>query len=293
LWKFDVSASSVANWDTAYNGRALFTATGPTSLAQPITTRPEVNLHPFRGFLVYFGTGKYFETDDNSTTIPTQTLYAVWDRDWGANASDTPQTPGVLVPFNRNQLLQQEILANVGGSYVTSDALITWHEDLATNPTGTPPTTHLGWYVDLSATSGEKQVTNGLFRDGRITFNTIIPSVGLCDAGGTSNTIVLDAISGSRLSISPFENVDEVTVDLDGDGAPDDLDGDGAPDTVPVSSVPSGEKGILSSPTMIENLETGAEYIGSSTSKGTIDILQPNPLLQARGRLFWRQLPQQ
>ena len=65
----------------AYGGKALFTATSPSTgnPAQPITTRPEVDVHPsLDGYLVYFGTGKYIETNDNQNIGQnTQTIYAV------------------------------------------------------------------------------------------------------------------------------------------------------------------------------------------------------------------------
>jgi len=285
LWKFDLNAGNVA-----YDGKALFTAKSPDTgnPAQPITIRPEVSLHPSRGYLVYFGTGKYFETGDNSTTNPTQTLYAVWDRAWGEKTGDTPSTPGTLVPQTRAHLLPQAIVSKVsippnsGYFYVTDDKTIIWHDDLATNPTGTPPTTHLGFYMDLTFggnNQGEKQVTNGLLLENKIIFNTIIPSSGLCDAGGTSNTVILDAISGSRLKTSPFNGLPLV-----------DHDNDPTTPDVPVSSKPS-IVGILSSPTPIfsDDGRIGPPSLGSS---GQPDSFEFDPLQQTFGRQFWRQLQQ-
>ncbi|MFZ1642731.1 MAG: PilC/PilY family type IV pilus protein [Candidatus Contendobacter sp.] len=279
LWKFDVNAGNLAY--------KLFTARSPDSgnPVQPITTRPEVNLHPSRGYLVYFGTGKYFETGDNSTTNPTQTLYAVWDRAWGEKTGDTPSAPGTLVPQTRADLLQQTITANVGGSYVTSNTPIAWYATLSSKPSLSPssPPTYLGWYVDLTFggnNRGEKQVTNGLLYDNKVIFNTIIPSAGLCDAGGTSNTIMLDAISGSRLKTSPFKGTPLV-------------DDDNNPNTpaVPVSSKPSNA-GILSEPQIVRNLQTGEDYIVSLGSSGEPVSTGSDPSQQTLGRQFWRQLQQ-
>ncbi len=289
LWKFDLSTGA-SSASVAYNSstctvtspcKPLFTATSPSTgnPAQPITSRPEVDVHPLDGYLVFFGTGKYIETSDNQNiNQPTQTIYAVWDR-------DNPKI-STLLPQTRGHLLQQTILGVVSGSYITSDEPIVWHSDTdpanPTNPSGTPPSDHLGWYVDLTATSGEKQVTNGVLVDKKIIFNTIIPSVDVCDAGGTSNTIILDAKAGGRLKTSPFAGINPVQFDVDGDGKLDD---------VSVSSKPS-VVGILSEPKLVENLETGEQYIVSLGSSGQPASDEVDESQQTIGRQFWRQLPQ-
>ncbi|MDH3603713.1 MAG: PilC/PilY family type IV pilus protein, partial [Candidatus Tectomicrobia bacterium] len=58
LWKFDVRAPDPTQWNSP-GAIKLFEAT----TSQPITTRPEVGIHPTDpdGLLVYFGTGKYLE----------------------------------------------------------------------------------------------------------------------------------------------------------------------------------------------------------------------------------------
>jgi type IV pilus assembly protein PilY1 len=288
LWKFDVNAGTLAY--------KLFTATSPSSgnPVQPITSRPEVALHPDRGYLVYFGTGKYIESTDNSPLGQnTQTLYAIWDRAWGETAGDTPATPGALAPQTRAHLLRQDISPtspyNVNphsGYYVISDNPINWHNPLNSNPTSPPPpTTHVGCYVDLvfgTNNQGERQVTNPLLREGQIIFNTLIPSTGKCDAGGSSNTIILDGLSCGRLTVSPFKGVPEVTGDFDGDGTSE---------TVPVSSVASGV-GILSEPKALQNLEAGDENLLSLGSTGNPSSVELDPLQRTFGRQFWRQLQQ-
>ena len=249
---------------------------------------------------MYFGTGKYIETNDNSSSgQDTQTIYAVWDRD----------DPENFQAFTRDQLLQQEIIAQVGEQYVTSNKPIEWHEIPETVPTGTPPTSHLGWYIDLIVggnNKGERQVTNPLVRDKRVIFNTTIPSSSPCDYGGTSNMIVLDAISGSRLQKSAFkkeaedefETVVEIdldgdgqTDDLDGDGKPDgvDIDGDGVPDGVPPSSIPS-KVGILSEPKFVEDLKAGEEHVAGLGTSGLPMIEEFMASSSTFGRQSWRQL---
>ena len=69
MWKIDVTSSSVASWDFDYysagDPQPLFT----TEAGQPITSQPQATLHPdnLQGFMIYFGTGKYLEIDDNES----------------------------------------------------------------------------------------------------------------------------------------------------------------------------------------------------------------------------------
>ncbi len=280
LWKFDLSggAPTIA-YCASTPCQPLFTAKNADNQVQPITVRPEVDLHPLRGFLVYFGTGKYFETGDNSSAgQPTQTLYAIWDRAWGEVDGDP--APGGLLPQTRAHLLQQDIIDNPGGFYVTTNREITWHPDIGANPSGA---SHVGWYVDLIVNGdnhGEKQVTSGRLRNKKVIFNTTIPSTSLCDAGGTGNQIILDAVSGSRLTSSPFKDQPPVKVTIDGVEV-----------EVPVSGRPTPD--ILSEPQLIENLQTERDHVVSMGSSGQPDSVEIDVSQQAVGRQFWRQLQQQ
>ena len=103
LWKFDVTSTSPNSWNVAFSSSPLYTALDASSNRQPITTRPQVGANPTgTGFLIYFGTGKYFESSDsNITGATTQTFYAVWDKNDGT-------THG----FARSDLQQQTVLAD-------------------------------------------------------------------------------------------------------------------------------------------------------------------------------------
>jgi len=91
MWKIDLTGSDIASWEVAFNDGTddtpLFRATGPTGVAQPITSKPDVMYHPeYHGYLVAFGTGKFLGTSDfldNSV----QTVYGVWD--YGDDSDDT------------------------------------------------------------------------------------------------------------------------------------------------------------------------------------------------------------
>src|SRR5574343_144901 len=200
MWKFDVSNTDPSLWAPAFGSISsptpLFTAKSATNVLQPITVQPNVVGHPYGGFMVLFGTGKYLETGDGSGTgQTTQSYYGIWDN-------------GKALGSSRSQLLQQSILAEPvvsNFSYrLTSSYLPNW-------------STQHGWFMDLYNTEngntnnfGEKQVSNSVISSQRLVFATVIPSSSVCSAGGESWLMELNPITGSRLYSSPF--------DVNGDG---------------------------------------------------------------------------
>lgn len=258
LWRFDVRDPIPANWSSPV---LLFTATAGTGEPQPITSRPEVGLHPDddHSVIVYFGTGKYIETGDDTANIPTQTFYAIWDK--------LEPAPSVVT---RGQLLQQKVVSETASLRVTSNSPVDW-------------SIHLGWYLNLP-TAGERQVSDSILRNNRIIFTTLIPNTQICSFGGTSWLMELDAFTGSRLPESPF--------DLNDDDAftEDDLVTatiDGSSTKVAVSGLQSTE-GILPSPTVLASGSTEIKF--NSGSAGGIFVTTENPGPTANGRQAWRQL---
>ena len=60
IWKFDVGDASVAAWNVAISGAPLFVATDSAGVRQPITGGIDVAVGPGAGYMLYFGTGRYF-----------------------------------------------------------------------------------------------------------------------------------------------------------------------------------------------------------------------------------------
>lgn len=293
MWKIDVSDPETENWGFAFGTEAdpapLFKACFGNDCegldknkVQPITTRPQIVRHPTsKGFLVMFGTGKYFEVGDNSSTDQiTQSFYAIWDK-----AEET------LTPIVRNNLLQQTINAEVrvsGSDYrVTSDTTIDW-------------ASKKGWFIDLVSPGaannlGERQVSNSIIRNGKVIFTTLLPSDDPCLDGGTSWLMELDFISGARLQYSPFDTNDDgnfdradyiciANCDLDADGNPD-------PDRVDVpASGKKSEVGIIPTPSIASEAGGQREYKYTSGSSGQIEVTVENPGPGFEGRQSWRQL---
>ncbi len=244
---------------------------------QPITTQPQVTRHPTGlGFMVLFGTGKYFEVGDNTPDNQlTQSFYGLWDN----TADDATLT--------RSDLLQQSILSEtVQSSYevrVTSDNNIDW-------------TQHKGWFMDLFSPAsdnneGERQVSKALIRNGRIIFTTLLPSEDQCEYGGSGWLMELNAYSGSRLPYSPF--------DLNGDRVFDTSDyatltqtndqGESETSEVPVSGKKS-KVGIIPTPAVVTTEDGTAELKYTSGSTGNIEVTTENPGPGITGRQSWRKL---
>lgn len=285
VWKYDVTDSNKNNWETAYGSDAspdpFYSAVNSSGTAQPITVRIEVGRHPLgtsQGLMLYFGTGQYMETGDNTQlNQDTQSFYGLWDKLDGTR----PSSRSVLL----EQTIDFEVSLNVDTNddgnpdenvdlRVTSDNSISW-------------STQLGWFMDLldptdsTNNRGERQVSNPLLRAGRIIFTTLEPSDDVCSYGGSGWLMELDAADGGRLSEAPFD------VNNDGVFDEDDLATGGY--------VPSGyrtDEGIPSAPAVLARTQDDEqdEVKAISLSSGTIKSLGENSGRLNSGRQSWRQL---
>jgi type IV pilus assembly protein PilY1 len=277
LWKFDLRSADPADWripfGTAVSPLPLFTACAGTcdgANAQPITARPEVgrndpSITGTDGYVVYFGTGRYFATGDNSTDGPTNSFYGIYDLD------DDAPTSGI---DGRSDLLRQEVLATQDLSFddIAERVRITSNNPMVSGLRG--------WYLDLPL-AGERQVSTPILRRGRIIFTTLIPNTAACAFGGTSYLMELDALTGSRLAQPPF--------DLNRDGSFDDTDNaiyDGEP--VVVGGRQSHE-GIIKTPAIIEGPDFEIK-LASGTTGGIDTTIEPPSGPETGGRLSWRQM---
>jgi type IV pilus assembly protein PilY1 len=284
MWKFNLQSSDPTVWDIAFTvssvKQPLFVATDASGNTQPITERPQVGRGPNgQGWVVLFGTGKFLESNDRVIPSPqrTQTFYGVFDRNTGA-ATDI-----VL----RSSLLAQTVLQDTTYTYTnTAGDTLTVPVRLTSNNTRTAA--HRGWYIDLVSVpfgyQGEMQVTNPVLRNGRIIFTTLIPDADVCAYGGRSWLMDMDALSGSRLTYSPF--------DLNRDSQYNSTDYvmlGGV--LVPVSG--RGSDSILTTPAFLAG--TLGDYAvtsssGSDANDNTVNSEGSNSGPSGRGRQSWRQL---
>ena len=269
MWKFDFTGTSTNNWDVAYKSgstpipffESCTTSSCSSGELQSITVRPTVGRHPDGGIMVYWGTGKYFETGDD--IVPdnpqVQTVYGVRDQ-------------GTAITTSRATLQEQTIDYQVTGGSVD-------YRIVSTTPTSYA--SYNGWYLDLVPPSGtadgERVISTPVLRHDRLIFTSAIPSADACDFGGSGWLMELDAINGTNLTYA--------VMDVNGDSTFDfyTLD-DGT--TVPITGKRLdglGEPGAI--------ITAGdVEYKYISTSSGTINVTLEQGGGSGFGRQSWHQI---
>jgi type IV pilus assembly protein PilY1 len=208
LWRFDLSSSDPSQWrvatedpnDQSGNTPApLFSAVNGANQRQPIVAVPRASTHPFGGTYVVFGTGKFFEYVDQSST-ELQSIYGLWLK------------PGDKAPIAKSDLqafgLDEVTQNNVTTRTVSGTAGFSWR-------------TKRGWYFDLKANAqnplGERVVADPVIQRGMLYVTSFQPTTAgnPCEGGGTSylyaismsasiGSINARQISGLVSSISPM-----------------------------------------------------------------------------------------
>ncbi len=275
MWKFDVQASNPNSWDVAQaagpSPQPLFIAKDAANVPQPITSRPQVSFHPDGepGLMIFFGTGKYMETGDNSTASPqqVQSFYGIWDEKGTAGGNHTTVDNADL----QAQIVSTGTFGSDTVRTVTDNPIDAW---------GTGINEYMGWRVDLPSTA-EKMVTDPLLRTGRIIFTTLVPNDSPCAVGGTSWLMELNFRNGGPPEFSVF--------DLNEDGVFD--GGDSTTTGEFVIGIDPG-LGVMPEPVIVDDPAKSRELkIGTGTSGDVKAIANnPGPLDGVQGRRSWRQM---
>lgn len=267
-WKVAFSTSTCAS-SAPSTCQALFTATDNNSGGnpQPIIWPPEVTMHPEGGQMVLFGTGKYIEPSDNDNTA-LQTFYGIWDRHDGSTQ------------VARSDLLQQTVTGTqavaVRNYRVTSANPIDWRPSDCSDDACDG--THMGWYMNLPTS---KERTTGIPKriNGVIFFNTLIPSITLCDPG-TGWLMSLDFLSGGLVNT---HRVFDTNNDFSFNESDIQVGG------YQVGAAPGGT-------TLIQNTSSAdSSNIGLGVSSLVTGILTTTSInfgAQLKGRLNWREIVQ-
>ena len=280
LWKFDVSSDNPTNWASAFivsdKAKPLYSAKDGTDIAQAITAKPQVGKHPDGGLMIYFGTGKYFEVNDQLVGASPQinTFYAIRDQS--------------AVVSSRLNLQEQLILFETTITDLAIDLRVTSNStvDYANKK---------GWYMDLESpinhAEGERVISAALLRGGRVIFTTLIPESDPCGWGGSSWLMELSAVNGQRLITSPFDINEDGNFDSDDLMKLYDTNGDGVIDNddhIEVSGIRHHDIGIIKTPgVVVTGNGTEMKYVsGSSGSLESIIESSGDPI----GRQSWRQL---
>ncbi|MBA1288233.1 pilus assembly protein [Pseudomonas japonica] len=258
MWKFDLSSTNLSSWGLAFSGKPLFTAPGGTT--QPITAQPLVVANATSGYMVYFGTGKFLETADKTTTA-TQAFYGVWDAS-GAAGNFTPtnlQAQAISGTFTSN-----------GTTYLT------------VSQNSVDYTSKKGWYLPLTYNNtmvGERVIYQAAYTRGRIVFTTAgVDTTDPCASQGYGRLIELEATTGKMLTYP--------VIDTNGDGVVN------SDDTVSAgmnfaNGIPT-LNAIVSDSTGSSTTGTDTKIVNTSTGdKSTVSELGGSG---GSRRIMWRQI---
>jgi type IV pilus assembly protein PilY1 len=221
------SASNATDFAISYGGKPIYSAkdsrasgaTGQTIMAAPSLVRHPTTL----GYLVIFGTGKYFETTDgNVDSTRAQSLYGIWDRKTRAQSTSAPSTA-----LARTNLVSQTITeeatsnpfaanTNVEGIRTVSQNSIQWYTTGATD-TSDSSVSKWGWVLDLkidgsSTLSGEMMVNPMATRGTTLLANTLTPNADPCKEGVDSWIYGLDPYTGGRTRYNVFDLNNDKTI---------------------------------------------------------------------------------
>lgn len=252
MWKFDLSSTALTSWGLAFSGKPLFTAPGGTT--QPITAQPYLLKLKTGGRMVYFGTGKFIETADKSTTYQ-QGFYAVRDID------------GATGNYTTANLTAQAIT----GTFVSSGSTY-----MTTSTNTVDYTSKMGWNLPLTYGStlvGERVIFQATYSYGRIIFTTAGVDISdPCSSQGFGRLVILDAVSGGMLTTA--------TLDTNGDGVVSSTD--------LASSGKVYNTGYSGTPSIIQAADGSITAIGNKTD-GVVD---KSTLTGVGGsnRVMWRQI---
>jgi type IV pilus assembly protein PilY1 len=258
-------------WAVAFGGSPLFSTGG-----QPITTRPDVTKFVQGGYLVTFGTGRYIDASDNSTTS-LQAFYGI--RDNGATVG------------GKSNLVQQKVAGTASGTdgnvyRVTTHAVDPPTLDAAISGDNTISKTDYyaskqGWYLNMP-TTGERVVTDPAVRSGRVVFNSLIPNTDPCGYGGSGWVMEVDVMTGNRYDTPTFDTNNDQDI-----SSADLVSYLGGPENTSgrmITSIPAAA-GFLTMKPKFEN-----KYV--NTSSGGVAIIGETAGVgvSQSGRSSWRQL---
>lgn len=198
----DDGESASDDFEVAYSGEPLFSAVSSNNGSrQPITSAPSLALHPTgEGYLVIFGTGKFFETSDKDgdKTMP-QTVYGIWDKQTLGEEASAPN-------ISRSSLQEQEITTQttVAADGTTRQGLVISANNVQWYASPTQAAQN-GWHLDLRQNQGEMVVENMSQLGRTVFFQSLIPNDDPCGDGATNWTFAINPFTGGRTSQYSFD----------------------------------------------------------------------------------------
>ena len=190
-------------------GSPMFTATSTVGAKrQSITSAPNLVRHPTRkGYLVMFGTGKYFEIGDKTGEESfAQTLYGIWDMNTKAETA----TAEIIT---RGELAVQTITSETTGTgkesgkareaRIISNNPVQWYEDNDSSK----EVVNRGWRLDLTAGgfTGEMIVENMRTLGSMLLLQTLVPNDDPCANGSTTWLYAINPATGGATLHHAFD----------------------------------------------------------------------------------------
>nr|WP_315247391.1 PilC/PilY family type IV pilus protein [uncultured Albidiferax sp.] len=271
LWKLNFSQYGTSDWTMnklSYfkNGNSdpipMYSAKNAAGAIQPISMAPSVKAGPLVSGVetnyIIFGTGKYLESSDKSSTLQ-NSVYAVFDN--GNTTADRSNATTTIE--GRGRLIAGSVVVSTG---IVSVPEFTWGRA----QTAADTTQRSGWYFDFPV-SGERQVSNGFFTGNILTSSSLIPdgtgsSASCKSGGGNSATYYIDITTGDgSRTIS--------TVGMTGPGF-------GLDQEISNSKI-SKTTGRRESTRTVTTFAPGTKGIGTPTTVSSTTI---------KGRMSWRQI---
>ncbi|MFP5423567.1 MAG: pilus assembly protein [Gammaproteobacteria bacterium] len=200
----DDGETAIGDFEVSYGGNPLFRAVADNGTSrQTITSAPSLVRHPTgTGYLVIFGTGRFYETGDkDGDKSIAQTVYGVWDKETLGQNSGNPN-------INRSSLQQQTFVTQTSVTNgtdtrqgrVISDNAVRWQA------AGGQPAQN-GWYLNLKQSDGEMVVENMSQLGRTIFFQSLVPNDDPCGDGASNWTYAINPFTGGKTPQNAFDYV--------------------------------------------------------------------------------------
>lgn len=204
VWKFDLTGTSVTNWNVSFSGTPLYRA-GTT---RPIVAAPQFVAHPRGGFMVLVGTGKLYEEGDQSDSAQ-QNLYGLWDKQQLAiNATTGAVEWSTITATDAEVQTSQLVNHSFGTTPVTNSEGAIFYR-LTTQPLNW--NIHRGWTLPLTLVAGHRNLLSPTLIFGLALFETMSPTAtgvaNACDdaTNGASYNLLINPVDGSASTTALFD----------------------------------------------------------------------------------------
>lgn len=183
LWKFNLSSSTNTHWKVAFddefnpNGRPFFIA---KQGAQSFTTAPFWMAHPRGGISIVIGTGRNLTDNDQTDTSSVQSLYSLWDNN-SVTSDPTSGSRGSPINLAADVGVASNLVLQTLSSTPVVDDGVSYY---ASSANDVDYSTKRGWYMNLSASTGQRVLQNiRLYEGQKMLVQTTIPSTSASSHG--------------------------------------------------------------------------------------------------------------